>query len=77
MAGACYLTQATPDLPALFEEDKEIMLYRSDEELVDKARFLFRHPAIRMKMRDAATKRAHAQHDWIHRFQRAFDELGL
>ncbi|MES2604833.1 MAG: glycosyltransferase [Pseudomonadota bacterium] len=77
MAGACYLTQATPDLPALFEEDKEIMTYQSEAELVDKARFLLQRPATRTQMRNAAMKRALGEHDWIHRFERAFKHLGL
>jgi spore maturation protein CgeB len=77
MAGACFLTEVTPELPALFEENREVMFYRSAEELADKAKFLLAHPFARERMRKSCAKRAMEEHDWVHRFARAFHALGF
>ena len=77
MAGACYLTQDTPDHPSLFEYDDEVMLVRSSEELIDKTRFLLANPSVRKRMRESSLRRARGEHDWKHRFTAAFRHLGL
>jgi spore maturation protein CgeB len=77
MAGACYLTQNTPEGPELFTDEKEVMRYSSIEELIDKAKFLLKSPEYRKKLREAGRKRALAEHTWVHRFEKVFDELGL
>ncbi|UCC94934.1 MAG: glycosyltransferase [Candidatus Omnitrophota bacterium] len=77
IAGACHLTQATPEGPELFVDGREVMTYSTVEELIDKAKFLLKNEPFRKKLRVAARKRALAEHTWQHRFQRVFSELGL
>lgn len=77
MAGACYLTQATPEGPELFEDGKEVMFYSTADELIDKARFLLKNEPFRKKLKCAARIRALSEHTWAHRFQRIFSELRL
>lgn len=77
MAGACYITEKTPEVPELFEDGVEIMLYESTGELVDKAKYLLANPALRRRMRLAARARALAEHTWEHRFKMVFQRLGL
>ena len=77
MAGACYLTQKTPDNTNFFEEGKEIMTYQSVEELIDKIKFLQKHDEIRNQLRNNAHQRALLEHTWTHRFKKAFAKLGL
>ena len=77
MAGACYLTQKTPDNTNFFEEGKEIMTYTTLEELIDKIKFLQKHDQIRTQLRNNSRKRSLLEHTWSHRFKTAFAKLGL
>jgi spore maturation protein CgeB len=77
MAGACYLTQATPESADLFEIGTEIECYASAAELVGKANDLLAAPERRRAMREAARKRALGEHTWQHRFTALFDCLGI
>jgi spore maturation protein CgeB len=77
MAGACYLTQATPDQEQLFAVDREIMTYTSVTELIDKASFLLSNERFRRQMRKSARARSLRDHTWKKRFDRIFRELGI
>jgi spore maturation protein CgeB len=77
MAGACHLTQHTPEGAEFFVDDKEIMTYRTFEELLDKANFLLKNETFRGKMRLAARQKSLSQHTWEHRFKKIFSELGF
>jgi spore maturation protein CgeB len=77
MAGACYLTQKTPDNTNFFEDGKDIMTYTTADELIDKAKFLQKNEQARYKLRINAHQRALSEHTWSHRFEKAFTQLGL
>lgn len=77
IAGACLLTERTSDISELFEEGKEIMIFSTHEELIDKAKFLLKNESIRRRMRKAIYKRALSEHTWQHRFKKAFSEMKL
>lgn len=77
MAGACYLTQKTPDNTNFFEDGKDIMTYTTADELIDKAKFLQKNEQARYKLRINARQRALSEHTWSHRFEKAFTQLGL
>ena len=79
MCGGIQFCQYNEELADYFEENKEILFYRSEEEMIDKARFYLRpeQSQARMAIRQAARKRAEAEHTWFCRFSKAFDLLGL
>lgn len=55
--GACLLTDYREENTLLFEEDKEIMVYRNNEELVDKAKYLITNPSAAKKIAQNGQKR--------------------
>ncbi|MCM1521591.1 MAG: glycosyltransferase [Muribaculaceae bacterium] len=79
MSGGLQFTSRTPEIKEYFEEDKEIVLYGSREEMVEKARFYLdrRHDGQVARMKEAARRRAAADHTWTSRFSRIFAALGL
>jgi spore maturation protein CgeB len=62
MLGACYLTEWTEDVAALYELGTEIETYRTAEELAAKLRDLQRDPMRRSAMRRLAQRRALDEH---------------
>lgn len=79
MSGGLQLTSYTDEMASYFEEDKEIVLYRSKEEMIDKARFYLKpeNETTVMNMKRAARKRAEKEHRWIDRFEQVFKALGV
>ena len=79
MSGGIQICQYSPEIAEYFEEDKEIVFYRMNEELVDKARFYCssKQEETRLSIRKAAHKRAEEEHTWFKRFSVVFDLLGL
>lgn len=72
MCGALYVTGYTDELANYFELDKEVLVYRSKEELVEKAKYYLAHPAEAERTRQAARRRALDEHTWKHRFVQLF-----
>lgn len=62
LAGACYLTEWTEGLDALYEPGVEIETYRDAAELTEKTRALVADPARRARLRSAGQRRALAHH---------------
>lgn len=79
MSGGLQFCRYSDELASYFEEDKEIVFYRNNEELVDKASFYTQKApdSLISSMKAAARKRAESEHTWMHRFSKAFDILGL
>lgn len=77
MSGALYCTGYTDELAEMFEPDQEVIIYRSQHELLDKVRFYLDHPAHAEKIRKAGKKRALSEHTYHIRFQKLFKTLGL
>lgn len=79
MCGGVELCRYSEELSNYFEEDKEIIFYNSEEELVDKSLFYLNKASDKVlydiKMR--ARKRSENEHTWIKRFEILFKELGL
>lgn len=77
MAGACYLTSDCRDLHQSYEVGKEVMSYKSTDDLVEQTRRLLRDNALRAKLRVNARKAALSRHTFKHRFEQIFKFLGL
>jgi hypothetical protein len=79
MSGGLQICHYCQELSKYFEEDKEIIFYRSDKELVDKVKFYLRpeNHSLRLSMKQAARYRAENEHTWHHRFEKIFKELNI
>ncbi|MCM1163640.1 MAG: glycosyltransferase [Muribaculaceae bacterium] len=79
MSGGLQLTSRTPEITNYFDEGREIVLYSSREEMVDKARYYLdpHHDSEVARMKAAARRRAEAEHTWMSRFNRIFATLGV
>ena len=77
MCGALYFTNFCDELTEFYEPDKEIIMYGSKIELVDKVRFYLKHPSISDKIRKAAFDRSIKCHTYQIRFKNLFLKLGL
>lgn len=79
MSGGIEICKFNPELAEYFEDGKEIIFYKDNEDLIDKARYYLNKAtdtelnAIKV----AARKRAEADHTWWNRITKAFDILGL
>ncbi len=62
MIGACYLTEFAPGISDLFEEGKEILTYKTVEELVEQSKRLLKDASLRKQIRIEGQRRALA--DW-------------
>ncbi|BDQ38071.1 hypothetical protein SYK_24310 [Pseudodesulfovibrio nedwellii] len=72
--GACLLTDWTPNLSELFEEDVEVVTFRTAEEAVEKMDYLMAHPSERDSIAEAGQKRTLAEHSFTQR-AKEMDEL--
>jgi spore maturation protein CgeB len=77
MAGALYCTGYVDELTHFFEPGREIITYRSEEELLSQVRRLLDHPAEAERIRRAGLRRALAEHTYHHRFETLFRTVGL
>lgn len=79
MSGGIELCRFNQELSEYYEEDKEILFYHSDDELLDKARFYTQKASDDelYRIKQAARKRSENEHTWYHRFSKVLKELDL
>lgn len=77
MSGGFYMVEYMEELEEFFNIDKEIVCYRSAEELADKIKFYLANEKSREKIRLAGYQRCLKDHTWHKRFQLAFTTMGL
>ncbi|MGA7234940.1 MAG: glycosyltransferase [Bryobacteraceae bacterium] len=77
MSGALYCTGHVDELTHFFEPGREIITYRSEEELLSQVRWLLDHPGEAERIRRAGHRRALAEHTYHHRFETLFRAVGL
>jgi spore maturation protein CgeB len=79
MSGAIQFCEYSEEMSRYFEDEKEIVMYRSKEDFIDKARFYLdpNKASMRENIRKAARLRAEKDHTWHNRFQKIFNELGI
>lgn len=79
MCAGLQITRYVPELAEYFEEDKEIIFYKSPDELVDKVKFYTNPVNLKLvnQIKLQARKRAENEHTWYNRFKKVFREIGL
>lgn len=75
--GGCYVTTFNWELPLHFEIGKEILCYRSVEELVELYAYYHKRPEACLKIAQAGWRRCAAEHTWELRFRRILREVGF
>ena len=75
--GGFQLSSDAENLTDYYAEDREIVIFRSAEELVDKARYYLAHEAEREAIARKAYDRTLAEHTWQHRLNLIFDRIGV
>jgi spore maturation protein CgeB len=76
-AGGFLLTEMADDLDRYFAPDREIVVFRTPAELVDKARYYLRHTEERERIRRAGYARAVREHSYVQRFLDIFQRMGV
>jgi hypothetical protein len=76
-SGACYLTTYNWELALHYELGKEILCYRSVDEIVELFSYYRRRPAQCWKIAQAAYRRCLEEHTWEKRFRKLFQDTGL
>jgi spore maturation protein CgeB len=79
MCGGLQIINYTDEIASYFEDEKEIILYKSENELIDKTKFYLQdsQDSVRKRMKNAARKRAESDHTWIKRFRVVFNKLNI
>ncbi len=75
--GGVYLTSFNPDLALHFDVGREILCYRSRDELLELIRYYLRHSDEACEIAQAGRKRCLSEHRWFHRYQRILKVLGV
>ena len=77
MCGGLQFTSYNEEIAKYFEDGKEIVLYNSPEEMIDKAKYYLdpKKSSLVEKMKHAARKRAEEEHTWTKRFDNIFKQI--
>lgn len=75
MAGGFYLTEWIEELEDLYDVGKEIVCWRTHEQMVDLCRYYIQHDSERERIREAGHARALRDHTWTKRFSDLFTSL--
>lgn len=73
--GLMQLTTTADDLEAYFEPNKEIVIVRTMQELIDKAKYYLNNGSERVKIAEAGYQRMLKEHQWHHRIEKILKEL--
>lgn len=71
------LTPVVPHLESYFEPDREVLVFRDEDELVDKVRFYLEREDLRRQVATRGYARCLREHTWDHRFRALFEAIGL
>lgn len=77
MSGALYCTGYMDELAEFFVPDKEVVMYRNVEELLDKVLYHLGNRGEAERVRQAGYERARRDHTYHRRFKTLFREIGL
>jgi len=75
--GAFQIADWKPGFPELFEPEREVVTFRSREELREKVDYYLAHPEERRAIADRAYARSHREHTYEHRLRKMFEMLEL
>jgi spore maturation protein CgeB len=77
MSGGFYMVEYMEELEAFYEIGKEIVCYKSVEDLIDKIKYYLSNDREREAVRRAGYERCLRDHTWHKRFAAAFKQMDL
>lgn len=79
MAGGVEFASYTDELSNYFEDNQEIVLYKTVEEMIDKAKFYLKpeNSSLVSKIKIKARKKAESEHTWSRRFETIFKKMEI
>jgi spore maturation protein CgeB len=72
-----YLTSFNPDLALHFDVGREIVCYRSRDEMLELIRYYLGHPDEARQIAEAGRERCLRDHRWLHRYVEVCQVLGV
>lgn len=75
--GRLQICTPADDLESYFDDGEEIVIARNTAELIDKLRYYLEHDDEREAIALAGRDRMLAEHQWHHRFEHIFKEVGV
>jgi spore maturation protein CgeB len=75
--GAFQIADWKPSLPELFEPEREVVTFRTRQELKEKVDYYLAHPSECREIADRAYARAHREHTYEKRLEKMLETLGL
>ncbi len=75
MCGAFYMTGYTDEINEYFEIGKEVEVYKTSQELIDKCKFYINNESARKKIAENALIRSRKSHTWEERFKDLFKKI--
>ncbi len=77
MSGGIQFCRYSPEIASYFKDGSEIVLYYSDEDMIEKAKFYLKNKRLRDNIRINARKCAEENHTWWKRFSCVFNILEI
>jgi len=77
LSGTLMLCRLSPRLDRYYEPWKEFVPFEDLDDCVGKAKYYLSHENERARIAEAYRDRTRAEHLWIHRFKKMFEEIGL
>jgi spore maturation protein CgeB len=74
---AFLLTDPAESLEQYYEIGKDLVVYESPQDMIDKIKYYLEHDAEREKIAKAGYERTIKEHTWKHRFDDIFKQAGL
>ncbi len=75
-SGGFLLTDRVPHLEEYFELDREVAVFESTDDLVERVGWWLNHPQERAAVAEAGYRRVLAEHTYDHRFEEIFRTVG-
>jgi spore maturation protein CgeB len=75
--GGLYLTSYNPDLAMHFDIGREIVCYRTNDEMVELIRYYLAHPDEAQEIAQQGRARCLRDHRWLHRYVKICKVLGI
>jgi spore maturation protein CgeB len=76
-AGGFLLTEGAERLEEYFQPGKEVVIFRTPDEMVEQVRYYLEHPVERERIRAAGYARALREHSYVQRFLDIFTRMGV
>jgi len=76
-AGSVVFNENVADLPGIFEPDKEVVVYQSVEELIEKFAGISENKPLKDKITKGGLRRTLSEHTFVHRARSILQHLGF